>query len=67
MFFFFSTERTRISCLAKLVKTTHAALRTESRTNFINATTLNRKFGSAVFLCRTRVRLSPILNGYEGA
>ena len=40
-------KRTRISYLAELTMTTDAALRRESRTNFINATTLNRKSGGA--------------------
>jgi hypothetical protein len=35
----------RISCFAELATTTDAALRKESRTNFINATKLNRKYG----------------------
>jgi hypothetical protein len=42
-----STERTRSSYLAELAITTYAALRRESRTSFINATTLNRKSGGA--------------------
>jgi hypothetical protein len=40
-------KRTRISYLAELTGTTDAALRRESRTSFINATTLNRKSGGA--------------------
>ena len=41
------TERTRISYFALLATTTRAALRRESRMDFINATTLNRKSGGA--------------------
>jgi hypothetical protein len=40
-------ERTRISYLAELATTTDAALRKESRTNFINATKINTKSGVA--------------------
>jgi hypothetical protein len=40
-------KRTRISYHAELTMTTDAALRRERRTNFINATELNRKFGGA--------------------
>jgi hypothetical protein len=42
-----STPLPRISYLAELATTTDAALREESRTRFINATTLNRKSGGA--------------------
>jgi hypothetical protein len=40
-------ERSRSSYLAELVRTTDAALRKERRTNFVNATKLNRKSGVA--------------------
>jgi hypothetical protein len=40
-------ERTRISYFAELTTTTYAALRKESRRNFINATELDRKSGGA--------------------
>jgi hypothetical protein len=40
-------ERTRISYFAELTTTTDAALRKESRRNFINATELDRKSGGA--------------------
>jgi hypothetical protein len=41
----FSTERTRISYFAKPATTTYAALLRESRTQSINATVLDRKYG----------------------
>src|ERR1700744_4876406 len=40
-------ERTRISYFALLATATYAALRRESRMQFINATTLHRKSGGA--------------------
>jgi hypothetical protein len=40
-------KRTRISYFTELKTTTYAALRKESRRNFINATELNRKSGGA--------------------
>jgi len=40
-------KRTRISYFAALKTTTYAALRKESRRNFINATELDRKSGGA--------------------
>jgi hypothetical protein len=43
----FSTERTRISYVTALARTTCAALRRESRMQIINATVLDRKSGGA--------------------
>jgi hypothetical protein len=45
--FVIPTERTRISYFAALATTTPAALRGESRRNFINATKFDRKSGGA--------------------
>jgi hypothetical protein len=40
-------ERTRISYLVALARTTYAAFRRERRTKFINATKFHRKSGGA--------------------
>jgi glycogen debranching enzyme len=58
MSFCFSIKRTRISYLAEQARTKDAALRKESRTRFINATTLNRKSGerSGVNCCSALTR-----------
>jgi enediyne biosynthesis protein E4 len=64
-------ERTRISYFALLATTTRAALRSESRMDFINATTLHRKSGGAqwrnlLFLSGSHADLKPGEETYNG-